>query len=84
MTSWRTVVFTSYSMNWPLRSRTMRPADRKTARCREIVGQLLWNAFAISPDVRRRCRRRRRIRRRVGSARARNARFAAIGAKIIS
>ena len=81
MTSWRTVVFTSYSMNCPLRSRTIRPAARKTARCREIVGQLLWKASAISPDVRRRSLSSRRIRRLEGSASARNARLAAIGSK---
>jgi hypothetical protein len=40
MTSWRTVVFTSYSMNCPLRSRTIRPAERKTARCREAA--VVW------------------------------------------
>lgn len=78
MTSWRTVVFTSYSMNCPLRSRTIRPADRKTARCREMVGQLLWKASAISPDVRRRSLSSCRIRRRVGSARARKARLTAM------
>lgn len=78
MTSWSTVVFTSYSMNLPLRSGTISPAARSTARCREMVGQLLSKASAISPDERRRSRSRRRMRRRVGSASARNARFDAM------
>jgi len=78
MTSWSTVVFTSYSMNLPFRSGTIRPAARSTARCREMVGQLLSKASAMSPDERRRSRSRRRMRRRVGSASARNARFDAM------
>ena len=49
-----------------------------------MVGQLLSKASAISPDVRRRARRSRRIRRRVGSASARNARLLAMAPGIIS
>lgn len=84
MTSWRTVVLTWYSTNWPRRSLTMRPADWSTARCRQIVGQRLSNAAAISPDVRRFARSIRRISRRVGSARARNARLVGIARITIS
>lgn len=74
MTSCSTVVLTAYCTNGPWRSRTMRCALRRTARCREIVGQRLEKASAISPDVRRRSRSMCRMRRRVGSASARKAR----------
>jgi hypothetical protein len=51
MTSCSTVVFTAYCTNGPCRSRTMRCAERRTARCREIVGQLLDKA-SVCADAR--------------------------------